>query len=123
MPACPCGQASHRPDISTANRYVTIKGKDKGQRTKSKGRNMRTITTLALVVLATAVVPGQGRPHYVAERTPWGHPDLQGTYSNDDETGTPMERPAQFEGRTHESLTTEELRSEERRAGKEWGSR
>ena len=42
-------------------------------------------------------------------RTPWGHPDLQGTYSNDDETGTPMERPKEFEGRTLDSITPEEL--------------
>jgi hypothetical protein len=42
-------------------------------------------------------------------RTPWGHPDLQGTYSNDDETGTPMERPAQFAGKRQEDLTPDEL--------------
>jgi len=42
-------------------------------------------------------------------RTPWGHPDLQGTYSNDDETGTPMERPKEFEGRTLDSITPGEL--------------
>jgi hypothetical protein len=42
-------------------------------------------------------------------RTPWGHPDLQGIYSNDDETGTPMERPAEFAGKTHDDLTPEEL--------------
>jgi len=50
------------------------------------------------------------RTPYAAPRTPWGHPDLQGTYSNDDETGTPMERPAAFEGRTHDSLTPAELK-------------
>src|SRR5215212_3095411 len=44
-----------------------------------------------------------------APRTPWGHPDLQGTYSNDDETGTPMERPAQFAGKRQEDLTREEF--------------
>ena len=38
-------------------------------------------------------------------RTPWGHPDLQGTYSNDDETGTPMERPAEFAGKTLADIT------------------
>ena len=26
-------------------------------------------------------------------RTPWGHPDLQGTYTNKDESGIPMEKP------------------------------
>jgi len=44
-----------------------------------------------------------------APRTPWGHPDLQGTYSNDDETGTPMERPRELEGKTLADITPEEL--------------
>jgi hypothetical protein len=48
---------------------------------------------------------------YVPPKTPWGHPDLQGTYSNDDETGTPMARPAQFAGRTIASFTVEEMRA------------
>jgi hypothetical protein len=42
-------------------------------------------------------------------KTPWGHPDLQGIYSNDDETGTPMERPAQFAGKTLADITPAEL--------------
>jgi hypothetical protein len=46
---------------------------------------------------------------YAAPKTPWGHPDLQGTYSNDDETGTPMERPAQFAGKRQEELTPAEF--------------
>jgi hypothetical protein len=57
----------------------------------------------------TGVEPVRQIPRAVP-RTPWGHPDLQGTYSNDDETGTPMERPAAFEGRTHDSLTPAELK-------------
>lgn len=53
---------------------------------------------------------GAGSPRtWSAPRTPWGHPDLQGTYSNDAETGTPMERPAQFEGKTLADITPEEL--------------
>ena len=43
--------------------------------------------TLGATLSAQAPAKGAALP-----RTPWGHPDLQGTYSNDDETGTPMER-------------------------------
>ena len=43
---------------------------------------------------------GSAGRSWSAPRTPWGHPDLQGTYSNDDETGTPMERPRELEGKT-----------------------
>jgi hypothetical protein len=38
--------------------------------------------------------------------TPWGHPDLQGLWTNS--TITPLERPAAFAGR--EFLTEEEAR-------------
>ena len=68
---------------------------------------------LALAAAAAVVVAGSltvTAQRYVVARTPWGHPDLQGTYSNDDETGTPMERPATLEGRTHDSLTPAELK-------------
>ncbi len=50
-----------------------------------------------------------GTRSWSVPRTPWGHPDLQGTYSNDDETGTPMERPKELEGKTLSSITPEEL--------------
>jgi hypothetical protein len=40
-------------------------------------------------------------------RTPWGHPDLQGIWSNS--TITPLERPARYEGRAF--LTEEEVRA------------
>ena len=66
--------------------------------------------TIALVVLALgATVAGQSGRSWSAPRTPWGHPDLQGTYSNDDETGTPMERPRELEGKTLADITPAEL--------------
>jgi hypothetical protein len=42
-------------------------------------------------------------------RTPWGDPDLQGVWSN--QTLTPLERPAEFAGKTH--LTEAEARAYE----------
>jgi hypothetical protein len=41
-----------------------------------------------------------------ASRTPWGDPDLQGTYTSDNSIGVPFERPAQFGARAE--LTDEE---------------
>ena len=52
-----------------------------------------------------------GAQTWTPPRTPWGHPDLQGIYSNDDETGTPMERPAQFAGKTLADITPSELQT------------
>ena len=60
----------------------------------------------AAVISAAATL---GAQTYSPPKTPWGHPDLQGIYSNDDETGTPMERPAQFAGKTLADITPEEL--------------
>jgi hypothetical protein len=59
---------------------------------------------VALVSAATVPLSGQGAP-----RTPWGDPDLQGTYTNTYENGTPLERPDEFAGRKLEDVTGEEL--------------
>src|SRR6185369_7538805 len=68
---------------------------------------MKTLAAAASVagLLATALVqaqtaaPAAPARAYSAPRTPWGDPDLQGTYTNSDESGIPMSRPAQFAGR------------------------
>ncbi len=49
-----------------------------------------------------------------AARTPWGHPDLQGTW--DYRTITPLERPREFGNR--EFYTAEEVKALEGRAGR-----
>ncbi len=44
---------------------------------------------------------GAARPAaktWTPPRTPWGHPDLQGTYTNKDESGIPMEKPDGVKG-------------------------
>jgi hypothetical protein len=58
-----------------------------------------------LVVFGAAQALAQG----VRARTPWGDPDLQGVYSNENEMRVPMERPERFAGRRHDSLTAQEL--------------
>jgi len=45
-----------------------------------------------------------GTAVYAPAKTPWGDPDLQGTYTNKDENGIPMERPSQFEGKKLEDV-------------------
>src|SRR5207247_9793936 len=39
----------------------------------------------------------------------WGHPGLQGSYTNKDENGIPMERPNQFQGKTIDQIRQAEL--------------
>src|ERR1700737_1529804 len=77
----------------------------------------------SMIVLATAGIAGNPQASkpaaprqpatanavYSPPRTAWGDPLLEGVYSNDDETGVPFERPAQFEGRRIEDITRQEL--------------
>jgi hypothetical protein len=50
-----------------------------------------------------------------APKTPWGDPDLQGTWSGDSAQAIPMQRPAQFAGRAE--LTDEEFKTKVDRDG------
>src|SRR5436190_11434307 len=96
-----------------------------------------TITTRARLVRSTLIAAGlmwlaaqglhaqsastpakAGAAAFSAPRTPWGDPDLQGTYTNTSESGIPMERPAEFAGRRVEDVTPAELARliEDRRA-------
>jgi hypothetical protein len=64
------------------------------------------VAAAAVFVLTTGIAPvaGQTQP-----RTPWDDPDLQGTYTNTYENGTPLERPDEFAGRKLEDVKGEEL--------------
>src|SRR6516165_9047159 len=42
-------------------------------------------------------------------RTPWGDPDISGTYNNSNESGIPMQRPAELAGKRLEDVTPAEL--------------
>ena len=73
-------------------------------------------TVIAIASLITVNASGQtAKPaaeaakKYVAPRTPWGDPDLQGWFSNLSEDGTPLERPDRFAGRRLEDIKGEEL--------------
>src|SRR5687767_3378473 len=69
-----------------------------------KGDAMRQGWMLVLVVVLSAAAEAQQVP-----RTPWGDPDLQGTYTNKYETSTPFERPKEFEGRRLADVSAKEL--------------
>jgi hypothetical protein len=74
------------------------------------------------VGLMTPVTAGQSRPTatgqktWIAPRTPWGDPDLQGLWPSTDMVGVPFERPAELAGRTE--LTDKEFADREAQAKK-----
>ena len=62
--------------------------------------NRRLLVAACLAAALVAAAPGAAR----GQRTPWGDPDLQGTWTNT--TTTPLERPSALAGRT--TLSAEE---------------
>ena len=71
--------------------------------------NRLGIVSSMLLVVAGVSVGAQTTGRYTPPRTPWGHPDLQGIYTNKDEANTPLERPDEFKGRDPKSFTQAEL--------------
>jgi hypothetical protein len=57
-------------------------------------------------LLASAAVASTAASAQEVARTPWGDPDLRGTYTSDNSIGVPFERPAQYGDRAE--LTEEE---------------
>ena len=49
------------------------------------------------------------RAPYSPPRTPWGDPDLQGAFTNSDESLIPMERPDALAGKTLDAISEAEL--------------
>ena len=68
------------------------------------------LSAVVLVVLAPAAAAGQEADGWTMPRTPWGDPDLMGTYTN--KTITPVQRPEELAGQ--EFLSAEERERLER---------
>jgi hypothetical protein len=68
------------------------------------------LMTVALVqAQAQAPAPAARGASFSAPRTPWGDPDLQGTYTNSNESGIPMARPAEFAGKRPDDVSPAEV--------------
>jgi hypothetical protein len=70
------------------------------------------LTGASIAVSAQALTGRAGtasKSDFAPPRTPWGDPDLQGTYTNADENGTPMEQPAELAGKRLEDFGPKEM--------------
>ena len=72
---------------------------------------MATRSLFTGVLALAAVLAGAAASAQTSSvpRTPWGDPDLQGSYTNKYEQGTPFERPDEFSGRRIEDIPAAEL--------------
>jgi hypothetical protein len=77
-----------------------------------RGCEGATVGAIALLTaLVSAAVTAQT---WRTPRTPWGDPDLTGTYVNDNEYATPLERPESFAGRRREDVRPDEYQAQAR---------
>ena len=71
---------------------------------------MRRLTVFSLsLAFSLAVASAAFAQARAGGRTAWGDPDLNGTYTNSNESGIPMQRPAELSGRTLKDVTPDEL--------------
>jgi hypothetical protein len=70
-------------------------------------RQSSFVVTVTALVGMPALVAAQAS--YTPPRTPWGDPDIQGAYTNSNESQTPMERPKELDGRRLQDITAAEL--------------
>jgi hypothetical protein len=75
---------------------------------------MRKILTASAVAAVIGGLAPLAASDWKAPRTPWGEPDLQGTWTSQAELGVPFERPAAFG--TRQQLTDEEFSQRETQA-------
>jgi hypothetical protein len=68
-------------------------------------------TLAAMSAFAQVTKVASASEEYSQPRTPWGDPDLQGTWTSDNCIRTPLNRPAQFGDRLY--MTTEEIAQRE----------
>ena len=93
--------------------------KDKESRMKYRFLMRIAIPSAIAALFALAAVPARGQTAKTAAatktwtqpKTPWGDPDLQGTWTSDDCIGTPLNRPANLGDRLY--YTEQELAQRE----------
>jgi len=84
----------------------------------------RIVLCMSAMAAVIAVLPAAGQTSgtsrtasksgatFASPKTPWGDPDLQGTWTSDDTWGVPFERPKNFG--TRATLTEDELKAREK---------
>src|SRR5262249_5788800 len=69
----------------------------------------RFTRSLIVIVCAAAFAWPAAAQTVKVPRTQWGDPDIGGNYNNSNESGIPMQRPAELAGKKLEEVTPAEL--------------
>jgi hypothetical protein len=85
-----------------------------GPRSRSCAARRRRRAARAAALLIAAATLSASAQGWRVDRTPWGDPDLTGTYVNDNEYATPLERPDAFAGRRRDEVTPAEFQAKAR---------
>jgi hypothetical protein len=64
---------------------------------------------LTMTLVSAQAPAGGGAAAWTPPRTPWGHPDLQGAFTNNDENGIPLERPDTIKAARLDDVSEAEL--------------
>ena len=72
-------------------------------------RRLAVAVAVLATTLCSALPQAQTKRAYAPPLTPWGDPDLQGDFTNSDESLIPMERPDALSGRTLDQISATEL--------------
>jgi hypothetical protein len=75
------------------------------------------------VAQTRAASPAAAAKQWAPPRTPWGHPDLQGTYTNKDESGIPMEKPDNLSAKAPDDVEDSEFADIVRERNKQTAAR
>jgi hypothetical protein len=67
------------------------------------------VAAALLAMLGSVLLQAQSKRAYAPPLTPWGDPDLQGDFTNSDESLIPMERPDGLTGRALDDISEAEL--------------
>src|SRR4029453_8496237 len=82
---------------------------------RTRSMSYRFLFAVLAIMTVAARLPAQTKAPapktYTPPKTPWGDPDLQGTWTRDDSINTPMQRPDNAGDKLY--LTEEELAQRE----------
>jgi hypothetical protein len=71
---------------------------------------LMTAPAISVLIAAQAPAAKAAAPkNWTPPRTPWGHPDLEGIYTNKDESGIPMEKPDNLAAKTNDPTEDSEF--------------